>query len=60
VVSYFLGYVRSDGKTRAPDVVVTQLESTLVTLMEIAVKDDLTEADVKTIHSATGAVLNLL
>jgi hypothetical protein len=60
VVSYFLGYVRSDGKTRAPDVVVTQLESTLVTLMEIAIKDDLTEADVKTIHSATGAVLNLL
>lgn len=60
VVEYFLGYVKGQGRTRAPDVVVDQLEQTLATLKEITSKDDLTEADVKTIHSATGAVLKLL
>jgi len=60
VVDYFLKYVRGEGRTRAPDVVIDQLEQTLTTLKEIAAKDDLTEEDVKTIHSATGAVLNLL
>ena len=60
VVGYFLEYVKTEGQTRAPDAVVGQLEKTLLTLKEITSKDDLTEADVKTIHSATGAVLNLL
>ncbi len=60
VVEYFLGYVRGEGRTRAPDVIVDQLEQTLLTLKEITSKDDLTEADVRTIHNATGAVLNLL
>jgi hypothetical protein len=41
-------------------VIVDQLEQTLLTLKEITSKDDLTEADVRTIHNATGAVLNLL
>jgi hypothetical protein len=60
VVDYFLKYVRGEGRTRAPDVVIDQLEQTLTTLKEIAAKDDLTEEDVKSIHSATGALLNLL
>lgn len=60
VVGYFLKYVKGEGRTRAPDVVVDQLEATLTTLKVITEKDDLSEADVQTIHSATGAVLNLL
>jgi len=60
VVDYFLKYVTAEGRTRAPDVVVDQLEQTLTTLKKITAKDDLTEEDVKTIHSATGAVLKLM
>jgi len=60
VVDYFLGYVKKEGKERAPDAVVDTLEKTLTTLKEIAAKDDLTEEDVNIIHSATGAVLKLL
>jgi hypothetical protein len=60
VIDYFLGYVKSEGRARAPDVVVDQLEQTLTTLKVITSKDDLTEADVRTIHNATGAVLKLL
>lgn len=60
VVDYFLKYVQREGRDKAPDEVVKQLEQTLVKLKALASKETLTEADVKEIHSATGAVLKLL
>ena len=60
VVDYFLTYVQREGREKAPDEVVQQLENTLLTLKEVANKDTLSAEDVETIHSATGAVLNLL
>ncbi|MFT4976007.1 MAG: hypothetical protein ACI8S6_001902 [Myxococcota bacterium] len=60
VVDYFLSYVQREGRDKAPDEVVKQLEQTLLKLKEIAAKETLTADDVKTIHDATGAVLELL
>ena len=60
VVDYFLKYVRREGREKAPDEVVTQLEQTLQTLKEVTSHEKLTEEDVSTINSATGAVLTLL
>ena len=60
VVNYFLSYVQREGRDKAPDEVVKQLEQTLIRLKEIAAKETLTADDVKTIHGATGAVLELL
>jgi len=60
VVDYFLKYVKREGRDKAPDKVVTKLEQTLMTLKEVTAKESLTEDDVTTIHSATGAVLTLL
>ena len=60
VVEYFLKYVQREGGDRAPDEVVGRLEQTLVKLKEIAKKSALTQEDVNEIHSATGAVLELL
>jgi hypothetical protein len=60
VVDYFLSYVQREGREKAPDEVVKQLEQTLLKLKEIAAKDALSEEDVKTIHDVTGAVLQLL
>jgi hypothetical protein len=60
VVDYFLKYVRREGRDKAPDKVVAKLEQTLLTLKEVTSKESLSEDDVSTIHSATGAVLTLL
>lgn len=60
VADYFLKYVQREGKEKAPDEVVKQLENTLIQLKEIASKDSLTEDDVKAIRSSTGDVLKLL
>jgi hypothetical protein len=59
-VDYYLSYVQREGREKAPDEVVKQLEQTLLKLKEIAAKDALSEEDVKTIHDVTGAVLQLL
>ena len=60
VVDYFLQYVQREGRDKAPDQIVVKLEETLNTLKEITGKESMTEEDVTTIHSATGAVLTLL
>ncbi len=60
VVDYFLSYVQREGREKAPDEVVKQLESTLLKLKEIASKDTLSADDVQEIYSATGAVLGML
>ncbi len=60
VVDHFLKYVEREGGEKAPDEVVDRLKVTLNTLKEVASKDALTEADVETVHSATGSVLTLL
>jgi hypothetical protein len=60
VVDYFLKYLKREGRNKAPDKVVAKLEQTLMTLKEVTAKSTLTEDDVSTIHSATGAVLTLL
>ena len=60
VVDYFLKYVQREGRDKAPDQVVKQLEDTLLKLKEITGKETLSEADVKDIHATTGAVLQLL
>ena len=60
VVDYFIKYVDREGADKAPDEVVAKLRETLSTLKTVASKPTLAEADVKTIHEATGAVLSLL
>ncbi len=60
VVDYFLKYVQHEGRDKAPDEVVAQLEETLKTLKEVTGKSQLTAEDVSTIHSATGALLTML
>ena len=60
VVDYFILYVNREGGDKAPDEVVSRLKETLNTLKEVASKPTLAQADVETIHSATGAVLTML
>jgi hypothetical protein len=60
VVDYFIKYVEHEGADKAPDEVVAKLKETLNTLKEVASKPKLEQADVETIHSATGAVLTML
>jgi hypothetical protein len=60
VVDYFIKYVDREGGEKAPDEVVAKLKETLKTLKEVASKPKLEQADVETIHSATGAVLTML
>jgi len=60
VVDYFIKYVDREGSDKAPDEVVAKLRETLTTLKTVASKPSLAEADVKTIHAATGDVLSLL
>lgn len=60
VVDYFLKYVQREGRDKAPDQVVQQLEQTLLKLKTITAKDTLTADDIKEIHATTGAVLQLL
>jgi len=60
VVAYFKRYVEREGSDKATDAVLTELRATLTVLGEISDKETMTEEDVKTIHSVTGAVLKLL
>ncbi len=60
VINYFIEYVGREGADKAPDAVITKLNQTLATLKEITSKSVIEEADVNTIHSATGAVLTML
>ena len=60
VVDYFIKYVDREGGDKAPDEVVAKLNETLKTLKEVSSKPKLEQADVETIHSATGAVLTML
>ena len=60
VAKYFLKYVQREGKSKAPDAVVDQLEKTLLSLKEIADKDQISQDDVKSIQSSTQKVLTLL
>lgn len=60
VAKYFLKYVQREGKSKAPDAVVQQLEKTLLSLKEIADKDQISQDDVKSIQSSTQKVLTLL
>jgi hypothetical protein len=60
VVDYFILYVNREGGDKAPDEVVAKLKETLNTLKEVSSKPKLDQADVETIHSATGAVLTML
>ena len=53
VAEYFLKYVQREGKTKAPDAVVDQLEKTLLSLKDIANKDNISQDDVKSIQSST-------
>lgn len=60
VVDYFIEYVDTAGRDKAPDEVVAQLKGTLATLRTVAAKTDLGAEEVATIHDATGSVLTLL
>jgi hypothetical protein len=60
VAEYFLKYVQREGKAKAPDAVVEQLEKTLLSLKTIANKEVISEADVKSIQTSTQKVLTLL
>ncbi|MBM74638.1 MAG: hypothetical protein CMK59_04485 [Proteobacteria bacterium] len=60
VADYFLKYVQREGRDKAPDNVVQQLETTLLKLKEIASKDALNQADVEEVKKLTHAVINLL
>ena len=60
VAEYFLKYVQREGKTKAPDAVVEQLEKTLLSLKTIANKEQISQDDVKTIQTSTQQVLTLL
>ncbi|MCB9766408.1 MAG: hypothetical protein H6739_41925 [Alphaproteobacteria bacterium] len=60
VVEYFQGYVKTEGREIVDGDVLVQLETSLATLDEVCAKDVLAEDDVKAIHQATTAVLELL
>ena len=60
VVEYFQSYVKTEGQDKAPSEVIAQLETTLDTLAEVCSHETISEEDVKTIHTSTAAVLDLL
>ena len=60
VADYFLKYVQREGRDKAPDNVVQQLEQTLLKLKDIASKDALNQADVEEVNKLTKAVIKLL
>ncbi|HNH50456.1 MAG TPA: hypothetical protein PKY30_25715, partial [Myxococcota bacterium] len=60
VVEYFQRYVKVEGTTRAPSDVLTQLDSSLATLLEIAKKRAITIDDITVVKSTTDSVLSLL
>jgi hypothetical protein len=60
VVEYFQRYVKVEGTTRAPSDVLTQLDGSLATLLEIAKKRAITIDDITVVKSTTDSVLSLL
>ena len=60
IADYFLKYVQLEGRAKAPDEVVKQLNATLLKLKEISSKPSLVEADVKEIKAQTDTVLSML
>lgn len=60
VVDYFLKYVQREGREKADDQVVAQLESTLLKLKEVADSENISEEGVNTIFTSTSDVLKLL
>ncbi len=60
VVGYFLGYVKGEGQTRAPDQVLDKLETSLTAIQGITKKPTLTAEDVELLYQETEAVLKLL
>lgn len=60
VVDYFLKYVQREGREKADDQVVAQLESTLLKLKDVANSDNISEEGVNTIFTSTSDVLKLL
>ena len=60
VIEYFLKYVRREGKEKAPDEVIAQLEKTLLDLKVISQKDSLAKEDVLSIKTNTQSVLQFL
>jgi hypothetical protein len=60
VVDYFLKYVQREGREKADDQVVAQLESTLLKLKEVANSPKIDQAGVEAIFTSTSDVLKLL
>ena len=60
VIDYFLKYVRREGKNKAPDEVIQQLEQTLLTLKSICQKPSFAKEDVLAIKTNTQNVLKFL
>ena len=60
VIDYFLKYVRREGKKKAPDEVIAQLEQTLLTLKDICKKPSFAKEDVLSIKTNTQNVLKFL
>ena len=60
VIDYFLKYVQREGKDKAPDEVITQLEKTLLDLKVMSQKPSLGKEDVLSIKTNTQNVLQFL
>lgn len=60
VIEYFLTYVQREGKDKAPDEVITQLEKTLLDLKVMTQKAALGKEDVLSIKTNTQNVLQFL
>ena len=60
VIEYFLKYVRREGKEKASDEVIAQLEKTLLDLKVISQKSSLEKEDVLSIKTNTQSVLQFL
>lgn len=60
VVEYFLKYVEREGRSKAPDQVVTKLTEVLNNLKKIAEKPKMSAEDVNAINSSTSEVLSML
>ena len=58
--AYFLRYVKREGQSKAPPIVITKLAETLKTLENISRKKDLTMADVKLVNTLTRELMTLL
>ena len=57
---YFLRYVNREGRSKAPAIIISKLDSTLKSLEEIANKKDITMEDVKKVQSLTGELMKFI